>query len=79
MPDARSVLFGRIGAIGMDENTQALIADIDWFLRHVDKWAVNPSKYRKEHQTTLLMNAKEARKSLQALKAALQETPERER
>lgn len=56
----------------MDKNQEAFLKDIDWFFRHVDKWAVNPSKYKKTHQITLLMNAKTARKSLQALTASLQ-------
>jgi hypothetical protein len=41
--------------------------DIDWFFKALEKWAVNPSKYRKSHQTSILSGLKTARAQLQTL------------
>lgn len=41
--------------------------DIDWFFKALEKWAVNPSKYRKSHQTSILSGLKTARAQLKTL------------
>jgi hypothetical protein len=52
-----------------------LLNDIDWFFKALEKWAVNPSQYRKSHQTSILSNLKTVRAQLKVLKDDAERQP----
>ena len=51
---------------------RACLKDIDWFFRHVDSWAVEPSQYTEALQTRLLREAQAAHISLKAVMEELE-------
>ena len=58
-----------------DKDLLWCLQDVEWFFKHIDQWAVNPSKYRKSHQNTLRQNA---HVTYTALKAVMEEIKQRQ-
>lgn len=58
-----------------DDKLQRL-KDIEWTLNAIGKWAVNPSKYRKSHQNSIISALPTARKLVKTLIEDTEKEPE---